>query len=268
MVSRPGSGDRRSGFTLVELLIVMAVILVLAGIMVQTWPAIRERIIKLHCQTNLSKAQKIFMEYGANNVGYLPPATGSGTNGWSHFEKFKGNDLHYVIMELRDYGAGPDIFNCPAWEDYGDEDNYYYTQWDDPINNSITTRGYVLYLGFWPWVTGNNWQWHPWLLPNAKKKADRVDSPGNPPIMSDEMNYTPDDWGPLTWRGFYHWRDREVYPDSPGGGGHTVFLNGAVAWYSWEELWEKSEEDPAPLPFHPHGAFTRKAFAGWAPREE
>ncbi|NIA21655.1 MAG: hypothetical protein GWP05_06755 [Anaerolineaceae bacterium] len=254
-----------------ELLIVMAVILILAAIMVKSWPDIKERIVRLHCQTNLSKAQKIFIEYGANNSGYLPPVTGSGTNGWSTFYGLGSsseNRPNCVVLELKEYGASADIFTCPAWTSYGDPDYYVNKGWEDP-RKYTWTAGYVMYIGYYPWLP-SNWQWYPWLLPNARKKANRIDSPGDLPLVSDEMNYDPGStwWSGLTWRGFYHWRDRDEYPDTPGGGGYTVFLNGAVQWYSWEELLAKSQEEPAPLPFHPTPSFSRRAYAGWAPRQE
>ena len=265
--------EGRCGFTLIELLIVLAVILILASIMVMTWPAVRERIVRMHCQTNLSKAQKIFMEYGANNYGYLPPISASGDSSGSQIS-YPNPDRHYVVEELKEYGAGADIFTCPASPYYEDTESLCWRSWvEGGLENSIKTGrnaytdGYVLYVGFWPWGR-DNWQWHPWLLPSARRKADRVDSPGNPPIMSDEMKYEGRPGGDYNWQGFYHWRDRDDYPNTPGGGGHTVFLSGAVVWYTWEELWAKSQEEPAPVPFMFGTQSDRHFYAGWAPREE
>jgi len=142
--------------------------------------------------------------------------------------------------------------------------------------------GYNLFIGCWAWDTKKGEpntsceQNAPWLLANARKKAIRVDSPGNPPIMADEMNY--DAGKSVPWTGYYHHPNREdvVSPASPkyvfepGGGGHTLFLSGAVDWYEWEELLAESEaEDHTPqLPFYPNEGFARKGFAGWEPRDD
>ncbi|HOI56704.1 MAG TPA: hypothetical protein PLP01_15750 [Phycisphaerae bacterium] len=274
------SAGRREAFTVIELLIVVTIIIILAVMLVATWPMVRERMVELHCRTNLSKCHKIMCEYGANNNGFLPPATASGTNGWTNFSKGGSGSKNYVVVELKDYGASADIFMCPALPSYDDEDSSTRRQWENPTGG-VSVSGYSLFIGFWPWnrnttgdINSTCEQWHASLLPNARKKALRIDSPGNPPIMADEMNYDTS----RGWQGFYHLRNREDYVSSsnssivyePGGGGHTLFLSGAVDWFTWEELKAEAEAtDHTPqIPFYPHDSFSRKGFAGWKPRDD
>jgi type II secretory pathway pseudopilin PulG len=270
---------RRGAFTVIELLIVVTIIIILAVMLVATWPMVRERIVELHCRTNLSKCHKVMCEYGANNNGFLPPVTGSGSNGWNNFTKGGSGSMNYVVMELKDYGASADIFMCPAWPSYDDENSSTRRQWANPTGN-VYVSGYSLFIGFWPWNRSNTdvnsacEQWYAWLIANARKKALRIDSPGNPPIMADEMNYDTS----RGWQGFYHFRNRENYVNplnssfvsQPGGGGHTLFLSGAVDWFTWEELKAEAEAtDHTPqIPFYPYDGFSRKGFAGWKPRDD
>ena len=71
------------------------------------------------------------------------------------------------------------------------------------------------------------------------------------------------------WKGFNHKRDNSV--DAPGGGGHTVFLDGSVNWFTWEELEAAADPevtDPPRGPFFGFSGWPWYYFAGWAPREE
>ncbi|NIA21657.1 MAG: prepilin-type N-terminal cleavage/methylation domain-containing protein [Anaerolineaceae bacterium] len=126
MAGRFGSAEGRCGFTLVELLIVISVIMILAAILVLTWPAVEERIVKVHCQTNLYKCQKILAEYGANNYGYLPPMSGSNHMG---VIEYPSSERNYVVEELKSYGASAEVFTCPASPIYGDENSYKWYCW-------------------------------------------------------------------------------------------------------------------------------------------
>ncbi len=274
------SARRREAFTVIELLIVVTIIIILAVMLVATWPMVKERMVELHCRTNLSKCHKIMCEYGANNSGFLPSVTGSSTNSWNNFFKGGTGDKNYVVVELKEYGASADIFMCPAEVNYDDPDTSNRRGWENPTSH-VYTAGYVMFIGFWPWnrqatdINSTCEQYSAWLVANARKKAMRIDSPGDLPIMADEMVYNTGKSPPFV--GFYHIRDREKVESSvskyvygPGGGGHTLFLNGAVDWFTWEELKAESEAtDHTPqIPFYPVDTSSQRAYAGWKPRDD
>jgi type II secretory pathway pseudopilin PulG len=289
---RGTDAGRRAGFTVIELLIVVAIIITLAVLLVATWPLVQERMVRLRCQNNLSKCHKVMCEYGANNNGFLPPVSGSasvggGVTGWSSIGKGGSGNKNYVALELKDYGGSADIFMCPAWTEYDNENHSYRNGWKT-CTGTVYTAGYNIFIGFWPWdfTTGSNptmSQHHPWLVPDVRKRAFRIDSPDNPPIMCDMMVLSPTQG----WGGFYHHpnRDAVVSPSNPaivyepGGGGHTLFLSGAVDWYSWGELRDEANaKDHTPAtPFwstqtNPPSSVAPstqlRAFAGWQPRDD
>ncbi|NLX58983.1 MAG: type II secretion system protein [Phycisphaerae bacterium] len=137
-----GRCPARRAFTVIELLIVVSIIITLAVMLVATWPMVKERMVLLHCRTNLSKCHKIMCEYGANNSGFLPSVTGSSSNSWNNFYKGGKGSKNYVVEELKDYGASADIFMCPAWVDYDNPNSSYRRGWDNPTEISTYTAGY------------------------------------------------------------------------------------------------------------------------------
>jgi len=267
-----GRCGRGGGFTLVELLIVISVVLILASIMVKVWPDVEERIVKLHCLTNLTKVHKILFEYGANNYGYLPPMCGSNGMGTIYFPK---TPRHYVVEELKEYGATAAIFTCPASPAYDDDSSYSWRSWEKPrtITQSthkvlgVDTSGYVFFIGFWPWLDDNTRHGAHFFNSGSKPLATHVDSRGNPPLAADLMRYDTQPWGTSkAWKGFYHRRDTD--PDAPGGGGHTLWLDGTVQWFDWGELEAGLDTDPPTEPVW-WGSWPQWSyFAGWLPREQ
>jgi len=89
---------RVRGFTLVELLVVMAVIGVLIGLLLPVLATARKNAAKARCANNLEQMKRFLDTYVAEWDGIMPPLFG-----WQ-------NALH------PEGGLSSDIFRCPAAE--------------------------------------------------------------------------------------------------------------------------------------------------------
>lgn len=68
--------DRRDGFTLVEMLVTIAVIAILISILVPTIGPAMERARQASCSSNLGQCFKMVVMYASDNSGRLPQANG------------------------------------------------------------------------------------------------------------------------------------------------------------------------------------------------
>lgn len=89
---------RRSGFTIVELLIVVVIIAIIAAITVVTYTGIQDRAQSSALQTDLTNAKKKLMVYGIDNTAYPSSNTLLSTVGISATKSIydtTGNNFYY-----------------------------------------------------------------------------------------------------------------------------------------------------------------------------
>jgi prepilin-type N-terminal cleavage/methylation domain-containing protein/prepilin-type processing-associated H-X9-DG protein len=113
-----------NAFTLLELLIVMVLIAILAGIFLATLNAVRKSGDRVKCVSNLRQVGSAMGAYVADHDGSLPGALWTSQSSWYNSTDYGslGNVLsRYLNLDLASSGAGKAnktqalILVCPAW---------------------------------------------------------------------------------------------------------------------------------------------------------
>lgn len=100
------------GFTIVELLVVIGIILVLVALLLPVFDKTREVGRRTTCMSNLRVLTNAWAAYAADNDGLLVSSE-TWTNGWAN----TGNgDTPIFTGELYKYVPDPQVYRCP--EDY------------------------------------------------------------------------------------------------------------------------------------------------------
>ena len=109
----------RRSFTLVELLVVMAIISVLAGMLMPAVTAVQKRARAMSCRSNLAQISKAVQLYTINYGGYLPGCADS--TGRQFFGRYSGPGAPvdfsdgYLSMYV---GKSRQVWQCPSWSEF------------------------------------------------------------------------------------------------------------------------------------------------------
>ncbi len=231
---------KTKAFSVIELLIVVAVIAILAAILVPAIGRVRERANATKCASNLRQIAIAANMYAAENNGDFPSLTGEADDG--------GGQVTW-LEQLRPYihvegsNEAIELINCPAAEHYLEVDG-----------NSKTTHAYG---------------WNPRLIPDTRTKADgskrlpfksiKVQRPSETILMADAGQRYPSGWGfgYFAFGGVYNPSSAETaltdadftrygasasnpsFSTRHGGVGNAVFVDGHVQSFAWGEIKQK-----------------------------
>ena len=115
---------RRMGFTLVELLVVIGIIVVLIGILMPAISRAREKANRTKCLANLRTLGQAMVMYANNSKGWLP-----NLNPRDDANDYAATNAVLVALN-RDYVREPAAFHCPSDR--------------DPVPSDIVTADYTL----------------------------------------------------------------------------------------------------------------------------
>ncbi|MEM7807676.1 MAG: type II secretion system protein, partial [Planctomycetota bacterium] len=123
---RNGFSQRRLGFTLVELLVVIGIIALLVGILLPTLSRARESANEIKCLSNLRSIGQGFAIYTSDNNFFLPAAYVYNNSGSAGIAPDAGGGsagdptLGYTHWSFLIYGEGEttpeDAFTCPSFD--------------------------------------------------------------------------------------------------------------------------------------------------------
>jgi len=121
-----GNGMAQRAFTLIELMVIIAVISTLAVLLLPTWAGARASAAKAECAANLRQLGAAITLFASDHTGMFPPAGDSLSNSneisWDTYVNFYITGVHLTSKELMVYEDGasvprnqsPGILLCPA----------------------------------------------------------------------------------------------------------------------------------------------------------
>ncbi len=174
----------RRGFTLVELLVVVAIIALLVSILLPSLGRAKEQARMVSCMSNLRGLHLAFAYYTAENNNWWPAA-----GGWGGDIRSSANDWHEFTWDLilHPYYQQYGLLHCPSDKLLRDYDGFAVPQ-DRRYPRSYAINGAVTWIGpsDWgenyspPYDNMEGWPWPGWV-----HKATEVTNPGETILLGE-----------------------------------------------------------------------------------
>ena len=211
--------SRRQGFTLVELMVVIAILVILMAILFPVFAGARHKATRAACTTNLRQLQVAMRQYCSDHDGRFPLQVNT-----------DGETPRRWVNAIYGYGNSKTIYACPAIPVFVDpesrpepkaplpETSYYYCAHalggtdETAVRNAAATIGIMdgWYLEHEGGPTGKNYPMYssPWATP--EEMADWVNDIPTQHVGVEEINKL----------------------HAHGGGVNVVFIDGHAKWYT------------------------------------
>lgn len=231
---------RTHGFTLVELLVVVAIIALLVSILMPTLNKAKEQTRRVICTSNLRNCGTALHVYAAANDGYFPPAYHNDSSYQACV--YRSRNMDYDLRDyIRPYIGDLGLWKCPALPMVTSIGDY-------PPGNIFTdctcSATYRYYPGRrWPQFAepGTEQYNNPKPQPN---RYENVDNAARRVMMQDAYI---DDWMTGGMALFNHGggiliHNSEDYPTSAyrsgpvGDGANLLFYDGHAEWVGYNNL--------------------------------
>lgn len=220
----------RWGFTLVELLVVVAVIAVLVSLLLPLLSRARYSANLLTCNNNLRSIGQGLYTYSSSANGFLPPQC---------YVIFDFNNPQLPTSNYNFFTGAMGLgrmrkFRCPVVEDQWPYAGYYPTSWSDTTyqaNGVILSRNMLTIPNPSTIVMADEWPYRfdvavcrpiNWTLANSWSNTLPY---WNRPLKTDNFAY---------WHNF--WYGREYYSNVHESGGNIVYMDGHTEYRKVQTL--------------------------------
>jgi prepilin-type N-terminal cleavage/methylation domain-containing protein len=233
MLQAPGLAypGRNAAFTLVELLVVIAVIGILLALLLPVLSGSKERAKRLQCRNNLHQVGLALHMYAGENRDLLPDCT---TNNPAFHGSVWPWDLHTnVTNELEARGAPRKVMYCPSNPTMDDDKHWDFWKYRPATQPPIRLVGYVFLMNGSVRLPERLWR--------KNILGDGTNSPSQTELVIDAVASTGGDYGLIAGT----LKDRTSHLDKGKPiGGNIAFEDGHSEWRAFRKMQHQFTTSP------------------------
>jgi prepilin-type N-terminal cleavage/methylation domain-containing protein/prepilin-type processing-associated H-X9-DG protein len=114
------------GFTLIELMVVISIIMILAGLLLPALKKAREKAHEIACANNMKGLFVVHDFYAGDNHNYVVPSVRTSSYPMGRVLAFAG---YIKIKSLTPFDFSGSILDCPSWKRNASESAGYYGEY-------------------------------------------------------------------------------------------------------------------------------------------